>query len=74
MDANLLFAEQIVKCVRNNIKNMTVFCNPNDQIKVKGLVDAINACLFKNEKDLFLTLIISEHIEPGQMVTSTGAI
>ena len=71
MDANLLLAEQIVICVHNNVKNLTVFYNIHDEVKVKELVDAINGCLFKNDKDLFLTMIVSEYIEPGQIVTST---
>lgn len=71
MNANLLLAEQIIRCVHNNVKNLTVFYNIHDEVKVKELVDAINVCLFKNDKDLFLTMIVSDCIEPGQIVTST---
>lgn len=73
MNGNLLLAEQIIRCVQKGIKNMTVFCNPCDQVKVKEIVNEVNRFLFKNQKDLFLTLIISDLITEGELITSVEA-
>lgn len=51
---------------------MTVFCNPHDRVKVKEIVDSVNNFLFKKEKDLFLTLIVSDLVTEGELITSVG--
>lgn len=70
MNGNLLLAEQIIRCVQKGVTNMTVFCNPHDQVKVKEIVDGTNSFLFRNEKDLFLTLIISDLVTEGELITN----
>lgn len=70
MNGNLLLAEQIIRCVQKDIKNMTVFCNPCDQVKVKEIVNEVNSFLLKNQKDLFLTLIISDLVTEGELIIS----
>lgn len=52
---------------------MTVFCNPCDQMKVKEIVNEVNRFLFKNQKDLFLTLIVSDLVTEGELITSVEA-
>lgn len=72
MNSNSSLAKHIIECVQKGTKNMTVFCNPHDRVKVKEIVDNVNSFLFKNEKDLFLTLIVSDLVTEGELITSVG--